>query len=556
MRKEADIQTQIGILKSLYTKAVSEWNTDQEYVDDVFLVPEIRGPHKTYRSGLGYKIVNSGAEQIITSNPKVYFDSKKSTATINDARGRLSEEVNYWVDIMRRGNPNIYKEFVKNLLNPGVSYIRLTHSNNWLNKDISGLPVIFTVPDSKTIFASFDESIDGIPNKVLVESKRIPQDVLTHYPISEFPQLKNIDINSKSVVWREYWEADTRYCSADGIQILCVPNPYGIVPFIRRYSGFGKNTSVGEFADLIVGDIRHARDLLRQECVMRSNITSIIGLFANRGATVYAVGKISDAQLKQFAWGEYAVRILDELGSLSDIKIDRDELSNVPPEMFLQWDKVKSEILDRFPFMSLGYASSGRDRDLQGSASKKRYETVIENTETGLAVAFEKALEIIKKIPAFPVPEILKENDLSLGLKCSVSLRAVDPVEEDRRITLGDRLRRSPDPAIDLETFHTKFLGYTLDESKTIIAKIMADEVSLKSPEYIAIAGRVAAKELGLEMEIEELRQENQPQQEGNVPATTQQRMMGEVETQSGAELGTQAQRGARKPPERYTRGE
>jgi len=349
----------------LYGNVRTQWDIDQSYVDDTFEVKEIKDPHKIYHSGIGYKIVNAGAEQMVTSNLKVFFDMAKETKESNDIAIRLSKEANYWVDVMRRRNPNPPKEFVKNMLHPGVAYIRLAHNETWIKdpKNRIGLPVMTIIPSGMNIFASYEEDDNGIPLIVMVLYERLPSDILAHYPHWSNPKLAGTDKGEKTTKWFEYWDRGTKHCEADGEIVIREPNPYGFPPFIRRFSGFGKNSPTGDFADLIVSDIRHSRDLLRQECVMRSNITSIIGLFAHRGATVYAVGDLPEEQ-EPVEYGEYIIRKFEGLRSINDIKIDRDDLQNVPPEMLAQWQSVQMEILQRYPFLIPSFpATSGRDRE-------------------------------------------------------------------------------------------------------------------------------------------------------------------------------------------------
>ncbi len=199
--------------------------------------------------------------------------------------------------------------------------------------------------------------------------------------------------------------------------------------------------------------------------------------------------------------------------------------------------------------------TSGRQQGMTDVSAMRRYDTVIENTENEWATAFEMAFKIMKAVPTL-VPDGLRKSDLAIAFKCQVKLKAKDPIEEDRLITLGDRLRRQPDPAIDLKTFHTDFMGYTPEESKQIQAQIMADNVTIYNPDWAEVAGMIAAEEGGMEQWLERVRQRRQ-QMEGlkqPPPKTTQQRQQGEVQTESGREIGTEGTRGARQPPNRFTR--
>ena len=490
----------------LYGNVRKEWDEDQTYVDDTFEVPEIRDPHKIYHSGIGYKIVNSGAEQMVTSNLKVFFDMAKKSA--NEIAIRLSKESNYWVDVMRRRNPNPPKEFVKNMLHPGVGYIRLAHNETWVKdpKNKIGLPVLYSVPSSMNIYASYEEDDDGIPSQVMVMYERLPSDVLNRYPHWSNPKKAGIKDGGKTTKWFEYWDAKTRHCEADGEIVVREPNPYGFPPFIRRFSGFGKNSPTGDFADLIVGDIRHSRDLLRQECAMRSNITSIIGLFAHRGATIFAVGELPAVDIE---YGEYIIRKFENLKSLGDIRIERDELQNVPPEMLAQWQAVLAEILQRYPFLMPSYpATSGRDRDLRNTAAMRRYDTVVENTNSAFATAIEKSFEICNKLPGMATPDFLKEGDLDAKFKCRVELRAPDPVGQDRLSNQGNRMVQMGQ--LSLRSNFVRYQGLTEDQADDEIDELLAERYMFQSPDIAELMQLRAAEKSGALEGMQEIKARRQ----------------------------------------------
>jgi len=223
---------------------------------------------------------------------------------------------------------------------------------------------------------------------------------------------------------------------------------------------------------------------------------------------------------------------------------------------------LKADLRQRHPYIMAGFPSgtSGRQQGMTDVAAMRRYDSVVENTETEWATAFEMALKVCKAVPTL-VPPGLQRADLDAVIKCEVKLKAKDPIEEDRLITLGDRLRKLPDPGIDIETFHTQFMGYTRGESKKIQAKMLADMVTIYNPDVAAVMGMVAAEESGMEQWLERARERRatlERQQRGLAempPATTQERALGEVGTELGREIGTEPIRGARRSPERYTRG-
>mgnify|MGYP001568525300 CR=1 FL=1 len=178
-------------------------------------------------------------------------------------------------------------------------------------------------------------------------------------------------------------------------------------------------------------------------------------------------------------------------------------------------------------------------------------------------------MSICGKIPDL-LPEGLTREDIERRYQCEVKLRADDPIERDRSITLMDRLRTTG--GASLRSFLIEGRGMTQDEADDEIAQILAEKVTIYNPDVAAVLGMDAAQEMGMADKVLLAKQKTQTMQqsggieqnmvqggEGGVspqmPQSGVQRAQGEVETQLGAEMGTQPQVGARRSPEPYTRG-
>ncbi len=541
-----------------YSKTREQQKKDQTYIDDSF-VPNIRHPHKILRLGIGDEIVNSPAEHIVTSNPQAFVEGKNKEACI-----RISTVVNDWIDTLRRQNPNPFKESVKNKLGRGENYIEVLHNEGWVTGDKKriGMPVLFIVHDPMVIYGSRAENDDGIPDMVIVFYERQPEDVIVRYPNWTKPK----DV-SKRIEWFEYHDATSRYFEADGEPVLkgnIQKNLYGFSPFVRKYSGFGKRSPDGEFANLIVSDIRNSRGLIEEICLMRSDIMSVLHLSAHKAKTIFAAGEVNEENIRQnLTFGTEDLNILQKLGDLSQFKIDDVTIEQPTIQAFTHLNDITGELIRRHPFITAGFpwGTSGRQQGMTDVAAMRRYDTVIENTENEWATALEMALKICKTVPLILPLEGLHTGDLDTDYKVIVNLKAKDPIEEDRLITLGDRLRRQPNPAIDLETFHTEFMGMTQEKSKKTTAKILADLVTIYNPDWAEVAGMVSAEETGMREWLEKVSQRRQmleKQQQGlqqAAPPTTREREQGEVETEAGQEMGTVGTTGGRRPPIRYERG-
>ncbi len=541
-------------INNLYSNVRKEQTEDLTYRDDTFLVPEVRTPHKLWRSGIGARMVDAPAEQIVTSNPQVFFEMLKGG---KDTAKKLSKVVNQnWIETLRLGNPNPFKEDVKNKLSRGESYIRLAHNEMWVTNPTGkknglpvfrkfGMPVLFLTPDPMVIYGSPEEDDSGwmpntgVPNRVIVEYQRQYSDVIVRYPSWSNPKRRE---PGGLVQWKEYHDKDTLQLKADGEVILRIKNPYGFTPFVRKYSGFGRRSPDGELAELIVGDIRFSRDLIKQECITRSNIASIEHIFAHRPKTIMSEGELNTKQMRALNWGAYDVNIMDLVPP--GTKFIEEQYPAVPAEMYQNLANIRAELAQRNPFIMAGlpFGTSGRQQSLTETAAGRRYSTVLENTEVQWATATHMALVITARIPGL-APSGLSESELLGDFRVSVRLTAKDPVEEDRKANLGSSLWANKQ--IDLHTNLVDYQGKTEDKAFDIEDNLLAEAV-LGSEAVIAILGQQVIEEAGMADQLAALEESNalaerQPQR---TPRPS------EVQTERGREeLDNLNQRGTRRSP-------
>lgn len=547
-------------IDELYEKTRLEQGIDQEYINDTFFVKEVRSPHVILRSGIGYEVVNSPADQIVTSNPQAYFKGNK------DITARLSSVTNQWLAMLSRENPNIFKEAVKNKLGCGESYVKVVHNEAWLLKEPRriGLPVLLLAPNPMVIYGSPEEDDcgwepnSGVPNRVIVFFERQPSDVIAKYPSWTNPKKEG------KVEWLEYWDKDVRYFEADGESVLpegIAPNPYKFVPFVRKYSGLGKSSADGELSSLIMSDIRMTRGLIKEDCVMRSDISSVMHLSAHKPKVLWVFeGDFDETTIKEnLKFGAYDISVANVPPGT---RLEDLEIAPPSPEVFQHLRDIDAKIARRHPFIMAGLpmGTSGRQDDMAYLSAKKRYKTIVENTELEFATAIEMMLKICDIYPTLK-PQGLHKTDLKSTFQCNVSLEASDPIERDRQMTLGERLWNGGNGSIDLRTLHTQFQERTQEESAGIIANMLVDKLTIYNPDVAAVMGSVFAEEAGMEKWLEEARRQRASLEEGLgkvPPKTSTQRLQGEVETPLGQEMEDMSlsTKGARRPPERYLRGE
>jgi len=552
IRKDRD-----HFVTDLYGEVRKAQDIDQTYIDDTFPVPEIHEPHTLYRSGIGDRIVNAPAEHIITSNPQVFFHPRRINKTTQQLALDLSTLVNQiWLPLLQKQNPNIFKEFIKNLLGRGEAYFKVGHNPSWLDNH-DELPVRFMVPDSMVVYGSSEESMEGVPSKVIIYygiSQYI--DLIPRYPFlaKEIPKTSE----NEMVNWLEFYDSKTRYVELGEVEITkgVEPNIYGFTPLVRKFSGFGRKSPDGSLTSLIVSDIRRSRDLVREECATRSNIASIEYLFAHKPKTFIGRGLTAEMLRESISYGSYDINAVD--ADPSQIKIE--EIDITPsPETYKHHADIINELNQRHPFILAGlpWGSSGRQQDKIEFSATRRYDSVVENCENAFSTALKMALKICKVMPGF-LPVGITKKDLDTEFDIEVRLKAKDPVEEDRKVTMGSRLWNSGKGSISLGRFHTDYLGLTEDESKKEVARMLADQITIYNPDVAAVMGMVAAEETGMADWLEKARMRRQ-EMEGQkgiregTPPSGEQRIQGETQTEYGNEEATA--RGARQAPSAYERG-
>ena len=289
---------------------------------------------------------------------------------------------------------------------------------------------------------------------------------------------------------------------------------------------------------------------------MRSNMASILFLFAHKSKTLLTSGTIDvDKMQEEVQWGEYVWNIIQQVPP--DTKLIETNIE-LTPDVYARHSQIIQELNQRHPFITSGFplGTSGRQQDMTELSGMRRYDSTVENTEWAFATALKMALKICATIPGLK-PEGVSQKDLETEFDIEVFLKAKDPIMEDRRITLGDRLWNSGKGSISLSRFHTEYQGLTEDESKREIARMLADQITIYNPEVAEVMGMVAAEESGMEVWLEKARERRQqmekPGMREPLPPTGEQRVQGEVQTPQGNEEAVM--RGARQSPAGYTRG-
>jgi len=551
-----------ALAEDRYKTLRAEQEEDDRYYYDSFEVPQINSPVTIQRTGRAARLIDSPAEHIITSNPQGYRLNIKNTKGEEEDSLKISRVINeQWVYTLKHGNPDMFKEFVKQLLRRGDAYIKVLHNSSWVTEGMNkiGMPVIFSVPDAYTVYTLPEDEKNGIPDRALIMYKRSSSAIKRIYP--DWSDPKGTLTKKQNADWLEYWTPEYREFYADGEIVLESDNVYGFVPLIHKLSGMGTNSADGALEKLIVGRLRFCRDTLARYTALVSSIDWLIHNFSNRSFDA----KITDPQVDKAVFDtleeDYKVGtgLMHKIPYGVDVQPAVQELPE--PQLFAYLNQVENELAKEEPLVLGGMAvgESGRQQDMTQIAALRRYDTIVENTEHAFGQAFGMALRMMEKLPWIR-PDDIPKDAINGNYSVVVSLKAADPLENDRKALLGSRMLAAGE--IDPETNLIDFKGYTIEKARDVLVNTLKWKVLLNSPDIAELIGLRAAEQAGMLEQLNMLKQRRQLLEKtggglAEVPSrTSQERMAGEVQTPGGFEQIDMAltQRAERRPPTNYAR--
>ena len=100
-------------------------------------------------------------------------------------------------------------------------------------------------------------------------------DIRESYPHWTDPKAKRLgrdltDNPLREVEWVEFWTRDEYIVEVDGERIIDKPNPYGIIPYVYRYSGLGRYNADGNPKHLAVGILHSIQGELEAEIEIKT----------------------------------------------------------------------------------------------------------------------------------------------------------------------------------------------------------------------------------------------------------------------------------------------
>jgi len=543
-----------------HTNRVKQQNNDDSYKNDAFAIDFLPEKVRQIKTGKAYRMVSSPAEHIITSNPQV-FRPPKGNAT--EAASRMAIELNRWVNILLRQNPQPFKEYVKKLLGKGEAWTYWRPNDHYDPTSLTSLPFFLDIPDPTIMYVD-DEcgEVNGVPNRLMVMFEREARNIKRNYPQWVWTNQKGRKDATK-IPFFMYWDNETRFFDADGDALLgftgkeekfelangtgIQENVLGFVPFTHSYSGFGEADPDGDPKHLAVGRITKIKGLIDEYTAIRSVIDDLTFKYSHPPMDLLydpTVGTPSKDIGQEYDRSPGAFNTVPILGSQGALKKGVDLLPDA--QLFNYLFKIDADIQQEDPLALVGQAlgTSGRQDDIAQTASLRRYDTVVENTAHSFATGLGLVMRMIDKVPMLK-PSNIRKTDINGYYTCAIELKAEDPIDLDRLRTLGSRLWQAGE--IDLKTNLITYQGYDEEEADNIIAARLVDNVTLNNPIIAQLMGQQLAKEAGFDQEFAAL----QALEEGQTPQNQQAARPSEVVTETGREQSDMSlvQGGQRRAP-------
>ena len=355
-------------------------------------------------------------------------------------------------------------------------------------------------------------------------------DIRESYPHWTDPKAKKFTKGQKDnplreVEWLEYWTRDEYIVEVDGERIIDTSNPYGIIPYVYRYSGLGRYNADGNPKHLAVGILHSIQGELEAEIEIKT---------AMRAAWQYHVfprllTTDDPSQVaQQFQKGPGAV-----------IKH--------APERPPQW--LESPPPNQHMMQFLGSIEESIQRSIPAALMERQadagiHQAMLIGQALKIISPVKKALnsmgtEIINKLshlmgwfelpmsvqgPRKGTPDRMVRGKDFTHHQFEVTFEATDPSEDDRRMLSALAVKREPG-LISRATYRERFLKGVIPNGEEEEERIMAEQV--------------IDQLVGSGMLVQEvMAQMQQQQQEDSAQATTQ-GLAGQLQQTAGAAAET-----------------
>ena len=260
---------------------VSDELYNQNYVLNIDL-PENITVHKSSKST---QIVDNLRDQIRVDEPVVVYRERSPKQRDQEHKALLEQwGQNVLLQISQSGMIDPLGQAPHDLILRGAACVKIIVCEDSLDdkpskvskraweSEMSHKPHFIIKPvDPLNCFPSPGNNLTYMVEK----QKRRVIDIRESYPHWKDPKAvklsKNlVDNPLREVDWVEYWSREEYIVEADGDRIIDKPNPYGIIPYVYRYSGLGRYNEDGNPKHLAVGILQGIQGELEAEIEVKT----------------------------------------------------------------------------------------------------------------------------------------------------------------------------------------------------------------------------------------------------------------------------------------------
>jgi len=511
-------------MKQRHGERISQQLTDQAFLENSYPLVLIKKKDYQMRTNFAARMINGVTQQLISNLPKVYVQPNADTEIAKEATKQVAIILNNWIKSLLRQANNPFEQTFKNCNYRGEVWLYIPHNKELLVKEYPEMmPVHFILFDPMVVFAEPNEEVDGEPKRVLVEFEQNVSYLKEAYPLWSNPENKESKKKAKFIL---YFDKEKSYASADGEALFRDRkgkllnktgernNPYGCVPFVHMYSGWGFEGFERNPELLAYSRIRMIRDLITEDSQVRSDQLYNFHTFAHKSKTLYVPAGTQVATDWSAAYKNDPDKLnliqLPEGANPDWFKVDESQLFE--PAAFQYAAQIRFDLGMEYPAPLQGGTgtSSGREANILSGNALALYDCAVENTSLLWSKGLLKALRVASAVGL--LPEKIKTEDLPRIQEIIVDLRTDDPIARDRLITMGRVLVNEGKRS--LKTFLMQDMRMTEAEAEDEIDNILTDKIMLGSPEIAAFLGYKAAQKSGMADELNAYRQA----QGGKVP--------------------------------------
>lgn len=420
-----------------------------------------------------------------------------------------------------------------------------TAYQDWEAKALRNWPFVVRAIDPLAIFPAPGQ-MKPIP-AVIEKQTRFAGELWQAYPAWKDPKngTKAGRNPARVVQWLEYWDADEYIILADGEPIWPEPreNPYGFLPYIFEWSGFGRSHQDGDPVHLAVGVISSILGELEAEVRLKTaiDVQTQMHVFPPI-LTVEDPKKVA----KQFGVGPG--KVIKHLPGFAP------EYMRYPPPNENMY-RFLSAIQQNITRVAAPALSGGRDPGVQfGVLQAQMIGQALKHIDPARATLDRIGAQTLDMMAG-----MMRKLDLSMAIEGSaepvesvfrvtgkdfahqnfqVTFETVDPAENDRMLLVGEAMRRAGD--ISQVTFWKVYAKHIIENPEQEQANLLVEQILLSLAQTGQLAQIVMSEDVAAQVaeqageSVEQTKKTIQNRQNETVPDGTR-LAVSEMEQISGA---------------------